>query len=218
MSAAHTRHRDAEGLPPALPHLRHIARSWQQDTDAYTAKLMPGEYYVTTNGEAITTVLGSCVSACIRDSRTGMGGMNHFMLPLDASQGQSAWTTGGTASTRYGNVAMELLINDLLKLGARRENLEVKLAGGGRVLQAMSTDIGKRNIEFVRDYVRNENLRLIGEDLGDVYPRRVQYFPDSGRIRIKKLKGAGSSILSDRERLYMDSLEKAPSGGDVEMF
>ena len=163
-------------------------------------------------------MLGSCVSACIRDKRLGIGGMNHFMLPLDASQGKSAWGEAASAATRYGNVAMERLINDILKLGGRRESLEIKLTGGGRVLAAMSTDVGARNIEFVRKYVRDEGFHVMGEDLGDIYPRKVIYFPDTGKIKVKRFSAAKDHSLEDRERNYLQELDSKPVENDVELF
>jgi chemotaxis protein CheD len=203
---------------PALPQFAHISRYWDSEHECFAARLMPGEYYVTRHPELIATVLGSCVSACIRDPRLGYGGMNHFMLPLDGSQGQSAWGSATSAATRYGNVAMERLINDILKLGGRRENLEIKLVGGGRVLAEMTTDIGARNIEFVRRYVAEEGFKVLGEDLGDVYPRRVVYFPQTGRIRVRKLSAARDEHLVARERQYLQQLDTRPADGDVELF
>jgi chemotaxis protein CheD len=203
---------------PALPQFAHISRYWDSEHATFAARLMPGEYYVTCHSEMIATVLGSCVSACIRDSRLGYGGMNHFMLPLDGSQGQSVWGSAASAATRYGNVAMERLINDILKLGGRRENLEIKLVGGGRVLAEMTTDIGARNIEFVRQYVADEGLKLLGEDLGDVYPRRVVYFPKTGRIRVRKLSSGREESLAARERQYLQQLDTKPVEGEVELF
>jgi chemotaxis protein CheD len=212
-------------LPPpdarpaeALPQFEHISRRWDSEHATFAARLMPGEYYVTCHPEVITTVLGSCVSACIRDSRLGYGGMNHFMLPLDESQGQSAWGAASSAATRYGNVAMERLINDILKLGGRRENLEIKLVGGGRVLAEMTTDIGARNIEFVRQYVAAEGFNVLGEDLGDVHPRRVVYFPQTGRIRVRKLTAGRDETLAARERQYLQQLDAKPADGEVELF
>jgi chemotaxis protein CheD len=143
----------------------HIKRSYDMRLNAVVATLAPGDYYVAIADELISTVLGSCVSACIRDRRLRFGGMNHFMLPIDESDGNSTWGTDASSATRFGNVAMERLINAMLKLGSRRGDLEVKLVGGGKVLDAM-TDIGARNIQFVRDYVRAEGLQVIGEDLG----------------------------------------------------
>jgi chemotaxis protein CheD len=201
-----------------LPQFKHIARYWDAEHGTFSARLMPGEYYVTGHSEVITTVLGSCVSACIRDSRLGFGGMNHFMLPLDGSQGQSAWGAVASAATRYGNVAMERLINDILKMGGRRENLEIKLVGGGRVLADMTTDIGARNIDFVRHYVAAEGFKVMGEDLGDIHARRVVYFPQTGRMRVRKLTGGRDETLAARERQYLRQLDTKPVEGDVELF
>ncbi|HEU4779011.1 MAG TPA: chemoreceptor glutamine deamidase CheD [Steroidobacteraceae bacterium] len=209
---------DDRNPPKTLPQFEHVSRYWDNEHQCFAARLLPGEYYVTTAKELVATVLGSCVSACIRDTRIGVGGMNHFMLPLDASQGTSAWGAAASAATRYGNVAMERLINDILKLGGRRETLELKLVGGGRVLAAMSTDIGARNIEFVRQYVRDEGFNVVGEDLGDIYPRKVVYFPDTGKIRVKRFSAAKDQSLAERERTYLNELDSKPIGGEVELF
>jgi chemotaxis protein CheD len=201
-----------------LPQFTHIQRYWDSEHECFAARLLPGEYYVTRHAENIATVLGSCVSACIRDARLGYGGMNHFMLPLDGSQGQSVWGAAASAATRYGNVAMERLINDILKMGGKRENLEIKLVGGGRVLAEMTTDIGARNIEFVRKYVADEGFKVLGEDLGDVFPRRVVYFPQTGRIRVRKLSTGRDETLAQRERQYLQQLDTKPVENEVELF
>ena len=204
-------------VPPSLPQFGQITRYWDPALGAFVAKLLPGEYYVSSHGEVICTVLGSCVSACIRDRTRGLGGMNHFMLPIDQSSGTSAWSEGVSAATRYGNIAMEMLVNDLLKLGARRQNLEVKLVGGGKVLAA-ATDVGANNIEFVRRYVETEGFTVAGEDLGETYPRKVYYFPDSGKVRVKKLLKLNNTTIFDREKAYMQNLKAAPKSGGVELF
>ena len=203
--------------PPGLPQFSHIRRYWDAQHESFAAKLLPGEYYVTLHGEMICTVLGSCVSACVRDRATGIGGMNHFMLPLDRSHGESAWADASSAATRYGNVAMERLINDLLKAGAKRANLEFKLVGGGKVLAAM-TDVGAGNIEFVRSYMRMEGFVVAGEDLGDVYPRKVHFYPDTGRVRVKKLLSTRNDTIFARERNYLQQVSTMPQTGDVELF
>jgi len=205
-------------LPPTMPHFSHINRYWDREHHGFAAKLLPGEYYVTTSSERIATVLGSCVSACIRDTRLGIGGMNHFMLPLDASNGASSWSSAVSAATRYGNVAMERLINDILKLGGSRDTLEVKLVGGGRVLGGMAIDIGARNIEFVRRYVAAEGFEVAGEDLGDIYPRKVHYSPETGKMRVKRLNSVRNDTLFERERHYLEVLDKEPVGNDIELF
>ncbi len=194
----------------------HIQRRFDARINAVVATLHPGDYYVALEGEVIGTVLGSCVSACVRDNRLGIGGMNHFMLPVDQSEGTSSWGRTASAATRFGNVAMERLINGLLKLGARRSDLEFKLVGGGKVLEAM-TDVGSRNIQFVRQYVQAEGFKVVGEDLGDVYPRKVLYDPATGSARVKRLPRTDRLLVAD-ERRYMSDIDHAPVGGEIELF
>jgi chemotaxis protein CheD len=209
---------DNQQPQPALVQFGHIIRYWDQEHMCFTARLLPGEYYVTRHAEVVTTVLGSCVSACVRDTRLQIGGMNHFMLPLDGSNGESAWGSAASAATRYGNVAMERLINDILKLGGRREDLEIKLVGGGHVLAEMSTDIGARNIDFVREYMHEEGFEVAVEDLGDNYPRRVVYFPQTGRMRVRKLTTPRDQGLVAQEREYLKKLGNSPVDGEIELF
>lgn len=165
-------------LPPALPGYAHINRYWDRAMDLPAAKILPGEFYVSLRGEMIVTVLGSCVSACIRDKNLGIGGMNHFMLPMKGDHSRTWGSNPASAETRYGNWAMEYLINEILKNGGLKKNLEIKLFGGGKVLANMG-DVGLRNIEFVTQYVREEGLTISAQDLGDFYPRKVLYFPDT---------------------------------------
>ncbi len=203
-------------LPLALPGFEHIKRAWNVAYDAYSARLNPGEYYVTKNDECIYTTLGSCISACIRDRVTGVGGMNHFMLP--ASADSDGWKAAGlSASTRYGNFAMEHLINEILKNGGSRQNLEVKLFGGGRILANM-TDVGLRNITFARDYIQTEGLRVTSEDVGDVFPRMVVYFPATGKARIKRLRSLHNNTIVEQETNYLHMIEEKPVSGDIELF
>jgi len=182
--------------------------------DCDAAKILPGEYYYTCKDMMIVTVLGSCVSACIRDRTSGIGGMNHFMLP-DGGDAESPVS----ASMRYGTYAMEVLINDLLKAGARRENLEAKVFGGGNVLRGfVAINVGERNALFVRDYLRAENIRIVAEDLNDIYPRKVYFFPRTGKVLVKKLKQLNNNTLVNREQDYASRLQTAPVAGDVELF
>lgn len=200
--------------PTSLPGFEMLQRFWEPDTAHWTVKLLPGEYYVTRQTEAITTVLGSCVSACIRDPQANVGGMNHFMLPEDLSPLADAMNR---QETRYGSYAMESLINDLLKLGAVRERLEIKLFGGARILASM-TDIGARNIAFIRQYLRLEGLSVIAQDLGGDRPRKIVYFPTSGRARMKTLRPIENRSIGDREQLYLSRLRREQDGGDIEIF
>lgn len=199
-----------------LPGFEHVRRFWDPAQACMTAKLLPGEFYVSAQDEMISTVLGSCVSACIRDRRLCIGGMNHFMLPEPVGE-RDGWSATVGRAARYGNDAMEQLINAIFKLGGRREDLEVKIFGGGRVLAQM-TDIGRRNIAFVRRYLDAEKLTLSAEDVGDVHPRQVQFFPRSGRVRTRLLHGLQQSRLVDSEQHYLKRLANDPIKGEVELF
>ncbi|HUK02339.1 MAG TPA: chemoreceptor glutamine deamidase CheD [Steroidobacteraceae bacterium] len=204
--------------PPVLRGFEHLQRFWEPDTERWTAKILPGEYYVTCNDEAITTVLGSCISACVRDPHKRIGGMNHFMLPEDASSGHNSWLTPGVGlATRYGSYAMESLVNDLLKLGAARERLEFKLFGGGKILASL-TDVGARNIEFIYGFIKIEGYKISAEDLGGTQPRKVVYFPADGRARVRRLRPIENRSIADREQIYMANLSKGQDGGEVELF
>lgn len=179
------------------------------------AKILPGEYYVTTRDMLIVTVLGSCVSACIRDRVTGIGGMNHFMLPDSDNDPDNPLST----STRYGTYAMEVLINHLLKLGARRQNLEAKVFGGGNVLRGFTaTNVGARNADFVLHYLEREQIPLAARDLLGMYPRKVYFFPKTGRVLVKKLRNLHNTTVLDREREYKTRIVRAPMAGEVELF
>jgi chemotaxis protein CheD len=205
--------------PPMLPAFEHMQCFWDPQLASWTVKILPGEYYVTRGEEAVSTVLGSCISACVRDPVRNVGGMNHFMLPQDSSTGPNNWLDPAVGlATRYGSYAMESLINDLLKLGATRERLEIKVFGGGRVLLGM-TDVGARNIDFVRSYIQLEGYRIAAEDLGGTQPRKVVYFPASGRVKMRRLRPVENRIISHHEQLYLASIgNKAAGGGDVELF
>jgi chemotaxis protein CheD len=215
MSPASAPRQPRPAEPPVLPGFEQIQRFWEPDTQRWTVKILPGEYYVTRSDEAITTVLGSCVSACIRDPAMRIGGMNHFMLPEDNSARDSRMPV--VLATRYGSNAMESLINDVLKLGGVRERLEIKVFGGGRVLASM-TDIGARNIDFIRNYLSIEGLRMNAQDVGGEQPRKVVYYPTEGRVRVRKLRPIENRGVSDREKLYLDSLGSKNDGGDIELF
>jgi chemotaxis protein CheD len=184
--------------------------------DCNAAKISPGEYYFTDKDMVIVTVLGSCVSACIRDNVTGIGGMNHFMLPDSASADKDSPVS---ESMRYGTYAMEVLINQLLRNGARRENLEAKIFGGGNVLKSFTTiNVGDRNALFVRKFLKDERIRVTGEDLLDIYPRKVYYFPKTGRVLVKKLKNMHNDTLVKREEAYASKLKTSDVGGEIDLF
>lgn len=205
-------------LKPTLPGFEHVRRTWNDNYQSYAARILPGEYYVTKNDEGVYTTLGSCISACIRDRVLGIGGMNHFMLPSTGASEADAWKASSQSSaTRYGNYAMEHLINEIMRNGGKRQNLEVKIFGGGRILENM-TDVGERNIAFVRDYLHVEGLQVVSEDVGSIYPRMVVYFPSSGRARVKRLRSLHNNIIVKQEISYIDTLKVKPVTGDIELF
>ena len=202
-------------LPRALPGFESIRR-YLNSSGVPTARILPGEYYVTCEDEIIDTVLGSCVAACIRNPRLGIGGMNHFMLPRPSGTGTDTWESVAGRATRYGSASMEQLINRVLGAGGTRQDLEVKIFGGGRVVPKLS-DIGARNLVFVREFLKQEGLKIVSEDAGDTCSRHVQYFPRSGRVRVRHLT-ARAPGLGSREQRYLDRLEKAPVAGEIDLF
>jgi chemotaxis protein CheD len=203
---------------PSIAGFEHLNRYWDKDREIIAVKILPGEYYVTQENEMITTVLGSCVSACIRDKELGIGGMNHFMLP-ESGYGQARRGNESIVgiSTRYGNYAMEHLINTILSNGGKRKNLEVKVFGGGKIIPTL-TDVGIKNINFVLDYLDQEGLKLLSQDLGDIYPRKIIYFPKTGKAAMKKIKDLHNDTVIQRERQYFNSLKNVSVAGEVELF
>lgn len=205
-------------LPRALPGFADIRRYWDKDFQRYAAKILPGEYYVTSKNELIVTSLGSCISACIRDKVSGIGGMNHFMLPMSYREGDDSWRKEkDSLANRYGNYAMENLINDIIKNGGKRNNLEIKIFGGGKILAKM-TDVGKRNIDFIEEYIKTEKLELKAKDVGSVFPRRVIFDPLSGKVKVKKLRELKNDTIIKRESRYLQNIRDNSVFSDIELF
>jgi chemotaxis protein CheD len=176
-------------------------------------KILPGQYHAGRKG-AITTVLGSCVSTCLWDPGERIGGMNHFMLPGDTASPGSPWA----ASARFGVYAMEVLINDMLRMGADRRRLVAKVFGGARLLAGFDRlDVGAKNSEFVLDFLKVEGIRILAKDLLDVCPRKVHFFVDSGKVQVKRLSLTPSEPVQRREREYFKRLA-GKSAGEVELF
>jgi chemotaxis protein CheD len=192
------------------PHLY-----FDREHNSEAAKILPGEYYATGRNMVLVTVLGSCVCACIRDRISGVGGMNHFMLP---ESGQDRNNPLGD-SARYGTYAMEILINQLLKMGAKRSNLEAKVFGGASVLRGFTVNnVGERNAEFVLQFLKTEHIAVVAQDLLDIYPRKVYYFPVSGLVRVKTLRHVHNDTIISREAEYNKRLQYSKLEGDVELF
>jgi chemotaxis protein CheD len=191
-------------------------RFFDNASQSWMVKVFPGEFHVTSRAdETLVTILGSCVAACIRDPRSGIGGMNHFMLPLGHSSG---WGND-PQSTRYGNFAMEKLINELIKCGCSRDRMEIKVFGGGNVIDTTSNrPVGTQNAEFVLHFLEAEGLRCAVQDLGGQYPRRIHYSPATGRV-VRRLLGTGDShVITREEREYAARLLEKKPAGDIELF
>lgn len=203
-----------------LPEFKHINHYWDRQRGMVVAKILPGEFYMTNSNLAISTVLGSCISACLWDEKAGVGGMNHFMLPLTEKVADEVdWGRRGLASdaTRYGNFAMEHLINTILKNGGYRNNLKAKVFGGGKVLKNMS-DVGDRNIDFVFDYLDTEKIRVVKHDVGSIYPRKVMFEPLTGRAFVKRIDNLHNDTIAKREIDYRTRIKAESVDGDVELF
>ena len=197
------------GIEEVLAPNHYFDRAFQTEA----AKILPGEYYVTGRDMLLVTVLGSCVSACIRDPKAGIGGMNHFMLPEGDPHNPLS------ESARYGGYAMEVLLNQLIKMGASRTRLEAKVFGGGAVMRGFTMhNVGERNSDFVLEYLDAERIRVVAQDLRDICPRKVYYFPSSGRVLVKKLKQVHNNTIVQREEEYGSRLKKSEVSGDVELF
>lgn len=177
-----------------------------------SAKVLPGEYFVSRDEMAIVTVLGSCIAACLWDRAMGIGGMNHFMLP----EGDSNDVSG-----RYGSYAMELLINEMLKMGARRESMQAKIFGGAQVMANFTTmNVGERNTDFVTEYLQTERIPIVSEDVLDIYPRKVVFFPSTGKAMVKRLAHAHPEALVQQEvtRGSAAVVARNTAGGSVDLF
>lgn len=197
----------ARGRKPGEASFFYLDHHFQHNS----VKVLPGEYFVADENMVIMTVLGSCIAACLWDSRAHIGGMNHFMLP----DGDLA-----DASGRYGSYAMELLINEMLKLGARRETMQAKIFGGAQVMHNFTTmNVGERNTNFVLNYLHTERIPIVSEDVLDIYPRKVVFFPVTGKAMVKRLAHAHPETLVAQEvRGNAATVAKTTSGGSVDLF
>lgn len=177
--------------------------------------LMPGEFHAGRGETGFTTLLGSCVAACIWDKESGIGGMNHFLLPDsgDIDPTHSGWAK----AARYGDHAMELLINKLITLGGRRENLCAKLFGGGSVLAGSTSLIGERNAEFAKRYLEIEEIRLVAQDLGGQLARQTYFFPANGEAFVRRIKGTDRDLVM-REVAFAKQLQQEEAQGSVFLF
>lgn len=181
--------------------------------DIKITKVFSGDWHVTDQeNEMLSTILGSCVSACIRDPIAKVGGMNHFLLPGDENTVSKI-----SEAARYGVFAMESLINEILKRGGHRIRLEIKVFGGGNVIKS-STPVGTRNAQFVREFLKREGFRIAAEDLEGQYPRSLHYYPVSGKVMVRKLRRLEDLKVVEEEKRYSKLITSKPIEGNIELF
>ncbi|WP_341237696.1 chemoreceptor glutamine deamidase CheD [uncultured Limnobacter sp.] len=178
--------------------------------------IMPGDYFVSWAPAEIATLLGSCVSACVWDSHRKIGGLNHFMLPDSPSEARTL--ADKTKSLRYGLYAMECLINDLLTMGAKREHLSAKVFGGANITGALNTQhVGRRNAEFVIDFLQKDKIKVVASDLGGPHSRRIRFNTQTSAVRVERVASANSAALQQEKR-YSEKINKDPVNGDIVFF
>lgn len=197
--------RPAEPAPPrTLRGFESTQRYWDVAEGSWVALVVPGDCYVTNGAEIISTVLGSCVSTCVRDAVAGISGLNHFLLPNQSGVYEARH------ALRYGCFAVERLLDELVKHGARRERFEIKVFGGGRVIQGMS-DIGRKNIDFVHRYFELQALAIDAEDTGGTWARRIRYYTDTGRVLVQRVQTReASQVIHEERRLLKISVAPPP--------
>ena len=208
------RMRQSRALRRDVPHPAQQPLSYyDRDLATHAIKVLPGEFLATSSDVVMLTLLGSCVAACLHDPSAGVGGMNHFMLP-EGGEGPVG------ESARYGAHAMEVLLNDLLKEGARRPRLQAKVFGGANVLKGFTVNnVGEQNVLFVREYLQREGIRIVAEDLLGAQPRKVGYYPKTGRALVKRLPPVHQAEVGRMETLYRERLRETPVvHGPVEVF
>lgn len=183
--------------------------------NCYAVKILPGEFYATSNEHLIVTVLGSCIATCLFDPINNVRGMNHFLLPKE-DIGKSALLS---ESARYGTYAMERLINEMLKLGAKKNQMVAKVFGGGHVMKGLvHNNIGQRNVDFAFEYLKKESIPVIANDVLSDYPRKVYFFDEGGLVKVKKIKALHNTTILDRESEYRIKLKNVSIDSPVDLF
>ena len=182
-------------LAQADREFAEVARLRDPVTGEITVRVMPGQYYVTGDAVAVSTTLGSCVAACVRDPESGIGGLNHFMLPDSGAMSNER-------CTRYGQSAMDALIKQVRQRSGGATKLEVKVFGGGNVIDLASNPVGERNIAFVRGYLADAGVEIVSEDLGGPHPRKVVYYPATGRVLLRRMRRLQRGVVAAQEREF----------------
>jgi len=188
-------------------------RFYNATFNAHVIKIFSGEWAISrAEDEMLATILGSCVSACVRDPVVGVGGMNHFLLPGDEESNRHA-----SDVARYGVNAMENLINALLKAGAHKQRLEFKVFGGGNVINN-SARIGSKNAKFVQEFLQREGYRIASKNLEGDHPRSLHYYPVTGKVMLRTLRRSQDHQVVEEEAKYRTAISAKPVEGAIELF
>ncbi len=177
----------------------------------------PGEFFATRDDTIISTVLGSCVAVGLFDAEARIGGLNHFMLPGEFGKVDLI----RSPNAKYGMFAMELLINDMMKLGARKCSLTAKVFGGGSVLRFVGgggSKIPGNNIDFAFEYLKKEGIPIMASDVGGSEPRKIFFFAQSGKVLLKRIAGTQVDLVEREEERYIAGLQKHEPEGEVTLF
>ncbi len=180
-------------------------------------ELFPGEYHATRHPRIISTVLGSCVSVALFDVEDGVGGMNHFMLPSELGTGKIFATKSG----KYGMYAMELLINEMIKLGGEKKKFVAKVFGGGKVLKTLSGvkgSISENNVQFAMKYLEEERIPISSSDVGGYAGRRILFFTQDARVLLKRLTPSEEQPVEKEEENYFTKIRGEDRKTDVTLF
>jgi chemotaxis protein CheD len=193
---------------------RHRLSQFEQEV----VTIHPGEYFATNEDFIIATVLGSCIAVALYDPLAGKGGLNHFMLPGELGRQGII----GDTNAKYGMYAIELLVNELMKLGVRKKDLKAKVFGGGAVLRfpdGRSTNIPQSNIDFTFAYLENEGIPILASDVGGREPRKIFLYPRTGKVLLKRIAPSQANLVEKEETRYLATVrEEGREGGPVVLF
>jgi chemotaxis protein CheD len=192
---------------------RHKITQFEQEV----VTIHPGEYYACREDTIISTILGSCVAVGLYDPSEGAGGLNHFMLPGEVAREDLI----KSPNAKYGMYAMELLVNELMKLGVKKREIKAKVFGGGSVLKlpgAGSMRIPRSNIDFAFDYLAREGIPVLSSDVGGQEPRKIFFFSRTGKVLLKRIGGNLAGLVEKEEERYLDSLRASPKEGEITIF
>ena len=210
MSKSATLAQESDTSFPPLVGFEHIQCFSDKKYNICGYRIMPGEYTVANNKAWIHTLLGSCVSACLRDPKTGIGGVNHFLLPDVSCPSHD--------SGHYGLNAMELLINAIMNYGGQRNRLVAKIFGGASVIQGVSINVGYKNASFIKHFLETERIPIEAEDIGGERARNIYFQPASGKVYVRYAGKHTSEVFADTENSYFNKVKKEEPESTISYF